>query len=93
MARSIMQEDKQCYICEQLNNLERHHIFGAFNRNNSEKYGLTVWLCHDCHNEPPLGVHHNAKVRHWLQDKAQREFEKQYPNLDFVSIFGRNYKE
>nr|DAE34498.1 MAG TPA: hypothetical protein [Caudoviricetes sp.] len=37
MARSIMQEDKRCYICEQQNNLERHHIFGAFNRNNSEK--------------------------------------------------------
>lgn len=49
-----------CYLCGKAANLECHHVFGGANRKASDRYGLTVRLCHKCHNEPPRGVHHNA---------------------------------
>ena len=54
MSKSIMQHEKECYICRKLvgagvplpgAGLEEHHIFGAANRKLSEHYGLKVWLC------------------------------------------------
>ena len=92
MARSIIQADKECYFCKNTLNLEKHHIFGGYaNRKLSEKYGLTVWLCHNCHNEKPWGVHHNIARMSYLHKLAQEEFNKHYPELDFMKIFGRNY--
>lgn len=88
---SIMQTDKVCFISGSTVALERHHIFGAANRKNSEKYGLWVWLRHDLHNEPPDGVHFNKAARRELQAIAQRKFTEYYPDLDFIKIFGRNY--
>lgn len=46
-----------CDLCGKYGYLELHHIFGGANRSLSEKYGLVVNLCHECHNEPPEGVH------------------------------------
>lgn len=91
VAKSIMQTDKKCYITERTDSLELHHIFGGSNRKWSEKYGLTVWLTHDAHNEPPDGVHHCIVANRKLQQDGQRAFEAHYPDLDFMKIFGRNY--
>lgn len=88
---SIMQTDKVCFISGSTVALERHHIFGAANRKNSEKYGLWVWLRHDLHNEPPDGVHFNRENDLMLKRLAQEAFEKHYPELNFREIFGRNY--
>ena len=53
MAKSILQSDKECYLCRKRYNLrttrglEEHHIlFGRGRRELSEQYGLKVWLCH-----------------------------------------------
>ena len=83
---------RKCYFCGSTQWLERHDVFGGACRKLSEKYGLVVNLCHECHNEPPDGVHHNADSRHRLQELAQEKFEEVYPDLDFIKIFGRNYK-
>lgn len=91
---SILTKDsKHCYLCGSCRLIEIHHIFGGANRKKSTQYGLIVPLCHFCHNEPPNGVHFNKERRETLQDIAQREFEKKYPNLDFMKIFHRNYKK
>lgn len=89
--KSILQTEKCCYITGSRTELERHHIFGGANRKHSERYGLTVWLRHDWHNEPPYGVHHNRVLMDRLHKEGQLAFEKAYPELDFVEIFGRNY--
>ena len=54
MAKSILQSDKECYLCRRFYNLrttrglEEHHIlFGRGRRELSERYGLKVWLCHN----------------------------------------------
>lgn len=91
---SIIQTEKVCYICGSTQNLEKHHIFGASNRNKSEQYGLWVWLDHNHHNENRRGdpgVHHNRELDLKLKQTAQKYFELRYPELDFLQIFGRNY--
>lgn len=88
---SILQSDKVCFLSGSTVDIEKHHIFGGANRRNSAKYGLWVYLRHDLHNEPPYGIHHNINANRQLQEIAQKAFEKHYPDLNFISIFGRNY--
>jgi hypothetical protein len=87
-----MQTERESYFSGRTDCLEKHHVFGGSNRKWSEKYGLWVYLTHDEHNEPPQGVHHNKRIRMQLQAEAQKKFEDAFPHLDFMKIFGRNYK-
>ena len=90
--KSILQNDKYCFVSYRSDWLEEHHIFfGNGQRALSEKYGLKVWLNHYVHNEPPNGVHHNKEADLRLKQIAQRAFQEHYPDLDFVKIFGKNY--
>lgn len=90
--KSIIQKRKECYICGQVTNLHSHHILFGKNRNNSEKFGLKVWLCLN-HHEGTNGVH--GKNGHELDLKlkkiAQRTFEENHTREEFMKIFGRNY--
>lgn len=90
--RSILQGGKKCIICGSPY-VEKHHVFGASNRDNSEQYGLTVYLCHKHHNEPPEGVHFNREFSDRLKEWAQMQFDTYYPDKDFRQIFGRNYED
>ena len=93
MARSIISEEKRCYICGSVRWIEIHHVFGGCDRKTSDKYGLTVPLCHYCHNEPPNGVHFNKDIRRVLQAKVQKKAMKHYGwDLEaWRSLFGKNY--
>ncbi len=89
---SIISNRKRCFICGSVQWLEVHHIMGGYaNRKLSEQYGLMVYLCHYCHNEPPNGVHHNKEKMDWLRAEGQKRFEEEYPELDFLKVFGKNY--
>ena len=70
MSKSIVQREKECYICRYLageqgyygelpsTGLHRHHImFGTANRKKSEHYGLWVYLCVAHHEYGPDAVH------------------------------------
>lgn len=92
--KSILQNEKRCFICGATQNLEEHHVFsGTANRKLSEKYGLKAWLCHEHHNEPPMGVHHNRSYELLLKRYAQSEAMKHYDwsTEEFIEIFGKNY--
>lgn len=98
--KSIMQDkqDRTCYLCMMLHSdysvkqtQEHHVIFGTANRKLSEKYGLKVYLCLEHHEEGKEAVHKNADIALRLKMVAQREFQKQFPELDWISIFGKNY--
>ena len=104
MSRSILQEEKECYLCRMAageegyygelphTGLHRHHvIFGRGNRIKSERYGLWVWLCVEHHEYGPEAVHTNARIRRRLSRIAQEAFIKAYPSLDFLKEFGINY--
>lgn len=83
----------QCYLCAKYGVVERHHVYGASRRKTSEKYKAVVYLCHECHNEPPNGVHHNKLVRLALQEEMQCKLMKKYNWTieDFIKLFGKNY--
>lgn len=94
MAKSVIQENRECYMCGSQVWLEEHHcFFGNPGRKLSERCGLKVYLCHYCHNEPPNGVHHNAKNNRKLQEDAQKKAMEHYgwTKDDFRKIFGKNY--
>lgn len=92
MIRSIMAKDmRRCHLCGSPYNIEYHHVFGGPNRKKSTEYGLIVPLCHSCHNEPPHGVHFDRARMDALRAEGQKAFEREYPDLDFVRIFHRNW--
>lgn len=91
--KSILQSDKECFICKTTQWLELHHVFGGANRKRSEKDGLTVYLCHYHHNEPPQGVHHNRKNMDRLRAYAEKKWLEHYGKTveEFIKVYGRNY--
>lgn len=96
---SILQKrDGTCYLCGRLHGeycyhevLQSHHIFGGFNRDNSEAEGLKVYLCLAHHTEGPEAVHRNAEVMRLLQRDGQQAFEEEHSREEFMLTFGKNY--
>lgn len=87
-----------CFLCALLNNdytykeTEEHHVvFGSGQRRLSEEYGLKVYLCRGHHREGPFAPHNNKEIEDMLCRIAQEQFEKEYPNLEWVEIFKKNY--
>lgn len=92
-----MGDFKECFLCKRNgrgDRLERHHIFGAANRNKSEKYGLVVWLCGErCHRLGPYSAHQNAQVADYLHRYGQEQYMREQGKTkeDFIAEFGKNY--
>ncbi len=93
MGKSIVQKEKECYICKTTIWLEEHHIFGGANRKLSEKYGLKIYLCHKHHNEPPDGVHYDPELMDDIRKIGQKKFMEYYNKSieEFRAIFGKSY--
>ena len=104
MSKSIVQREKECYICRYLageqgyygelpsTGLHRHHImFGTANRKKSEHYGLWVYLCVAHHEYGPDAVHTNRNVRIFLCQIGQQAFERKYSHERYMQEFGRNW--
>ena len=100
MAKSIMQANPEyCWMCKYLDGddfpkkTEEHHAIGGWGKRDlSEKYGLKVRLCFLHHRVGRMAVHNNITLNRILQRAAQEAFEKEHPELDFIKIFGRSYK-
>lgn len=91
MAKSIMQTEKKCYLCPKTTGLEKHHVMsGTANRKLSEKYGLWVWLCHDCHTGSQ-GAQYDPVKNYHLREDAQIAFEAIYGHEMWFKTFLRNY--
>ena len=70
----------------------KHHIFnGCGLRNLSEKYGLYIYVSALDHVMSSESLHENPELLLTLKKIGQLAFNKAYPNLDFVEIFGKNY--
>ena len=91
MAKSIMQDEKRCYLCSKLTGLEKHHIFGGVaNRPISEKLGLWVYLCHECHTGK-AGAQYDKMKNLRLKQDAQFAFERTNTRSDWMQWIGKNY--
>ena len=90
--KSIIQKDRECYLCSITLNLEKHHcIHGTAGRKLADKYGLTVWLCAYHHRDQKNGVHGNKDLDLWFKQLAQNVFEIAYSHEKWMQIFKRNY--
>lgn len=94
--KSIIQDEKECFICRNTLGLENHHvIYGRGLRPLSDKYGLTVWLCQRHHRGDISGnkyaVHFNKVIDQKLKQIAQKAFMAKWPEKDFKAIFGKSY--
>ena len=91
MTKSIMQSEKRCYLCDRKTCLERHHVMsGTANRKLSERFGLWVWLCHDCHTGKQ-GAQYDPVKNFLLRAEAQRAFEELYDHDTWMETFYKNY--
>lgn len=95
MSESIIKRNWKgiCFRCGRVCNTECHHIFRGKNRKRADADGLTVHLCHWCHNEPPSGVHYNKRNDLVLKQIGQRAWMEHYGKTvdDFIKAYGRNY--
>lgn len=91
MRFSILTNDlTKCLLCGKPKN-SLHEIYFGKNRVNSMKWGCVAPLCYECH-QGNNGVHNNSQVDIILKKMCQYKFEEVYPNVDFLSIFHKNYK-
>ena len=67
-----------------------HEIYFGKNRVNSMKYGCCVPLCLN-HHTGRDGVHNCPTLDNLLKEKCQLQFQKEYPDIDFIDIFHKNY--
>lgn len=88
----IQKNNKECFICGYYGQLEKHHPLNKYNRTKSDKEGLTVMLCVNCH-RGINGAHHDRAVDLYLKEAAQQAWMKHYNKTkeDFINEYGRNY--
>lgn len=77
-----------CYFCGKPKDNLHEVIFGK-NRVNSMKYGIVLPLCVEHHKL----MHTSTTLIEEYKKRGQAIFEETYPDLDFVSIFGKNYHQ
>lgn len=90
--KSILSNEKVCYICGTTRNLHKHHIYGSSNRKRSDRDGCWVYLCAYHHNMSDKGVHFDREA----DLKLKRECEQKWIDLngttdDFIMAYGKNY--
>lgn len=90
---SVLTDDMDSCIFTGSTDIERHHVFGAYNRKKSEQYGYIAPLRRDLH---PNGVF--ADKKNWkkidmaLKQECQAHYEKHHGSReDFIQEFGRSY--
>lgn len=90
--KSIIQNEKECFVCHRLIGLHEHHIYeGTANRKISEKYGMKIWLCPFHHNMSNEGIHFNKELDLSVKQYAQEIFEQTHTREEFRSLFGKSY--
>ena len=88
-------EYRCCEICGRTGTsrvpLHRHHVFGGSNRKISDKLGMVVDLCCECH-EGKNGVHRNRELDLELKQRFQQEFEDEgHSREEFRALFGKSW--
>jgi hypothetical protein len=100
MAKSIIQAEKECYICRRWYNvrttsgLEEHHVITGPLRAFAERSGLKVWLCHRHHNEPGYSAHFDVGFALALKAAAQKSYEEKNgpgAHAAWMAAVGKDY--
>lgn len=84
---TCMMKNSKC-----MGRIERHHCMNGADRDKSDKYGLIAPLCTGHHTLLPDAVHKSRASMDHFRAKSHIAFDKHYPELDWLRVFGRNYK-
>ena len=91
MTNSIIDGDtsSQCFLCGCYGHLDVHHIFGGPCRSASDRHGLIVHLCRDCHRY----IHDKGgATMNYLHTKGQMTYEEKIGSREeFRKEFIRSY--
>lgn len=90
MTSSVLQDRKECFFCGSVYALEKHHCLHGSRRKIADKYGLTVYLCHECHTGDH-GVHFDRHKDEVLKRLAQKKFTEEYGEEEWFRVVGKNY--
>ena len=79
---------EHCFVCGKPRQ-QIHHVIGAAYRKKSEKYGLIIPICEQCHRE----VHDSPdqKLNKELKKIAQADFMMNHTYADWMKYFDKNY--
>ena len=92
MSKSIVSNERMCYVCGTPYNLHKHHVYGGANRKKSEQYGCWIYLCAKHHNMSDEGIHFNKTLDTLVKDAVQTYWERENGTTeDFIKVFGKNY--
>lgn len=89
--KSILSEEKRCYVCGSTVNIENHHIFFGPLRPVSDRRGFKAFLCGFHHRDTKHGVHGNRELDLRLKRECQRKYEEKHTREEWMKIIGRNY--
>lgn len=79
-----------CHITGSTDRIHVHHIFGAANKSNSEKYGFLVPLRKDWHNMADYGIHFNKELNYKYKRACQEYWLAHYGTKEeFIEVFGK----
>lgn len=84
-------DTEECFICKTTYSLETHHIMNGPYKKASEKYGLLVKVCTNCHTMAPDSIHRDSKMMKKLKMFGQEYFEQSHSREEFIKEFGQNY--
>lgn len=87
--KSIITDDlDHCYLCGMPKQNIHHCIHGTANRKHSDRLGLVIPVCYQCHQ----AIHSTRKLDLQVMQGAQRVFEEKIGNReDFRRIFGKSW--
>ena len=91
--KSIFEGDtpEKCYICGAYGHTDEHHVFGGPCRKTSDRYGLVVHLCRDCHSLIHDSVN-GGNLKLYLHQRGQMIYEERFGNrAAFIQEFIRSY--
>lgn len=88
---SYIGDTDRCYICKTNYNLEKHHIMNGPYKKASEKYGLLIKVCPNCHTMASGAIHRDSLLMKRLKQMGQEYFEQSHSRKEFMKIFDRNY--
>lgn len=90
--KSILQDEKKCFVCGKTYDLAVHHVYeGTANRRISDATGMTIFLCHFHHNMSDEGIHFNKELDLSVKRYAQEIYEREHTREEFRSLFGKSW--
>ena len=86
---SIIQSDKECFICRKADVLHQHHLLAGSYRQSAERFGLKIYICPECHRQ----IHDNEAqmqiYRAFAQGYAMAHYD--WTVDEFISHIGRSF--